>query len=94
MSTLPEKIDKQFTYQRTQHATSGDPADLVVTVDHLTDLFAAQTRQDPKQVRRHVKADLEHRADLGELRRWLDVHGPSLRTDRADQYYLPKETIQ
>lgn len=88
MSTLPEKLDKQFTYQRTVYATSGDRADLFVTVDHLTNLIAAQSRSDAKRTRQQVKAELERRADAGELRRWLAVNGPSYRQDRADHYYL------
>ncbi|WP_045740772.1 hypothetical protein [Actinoplanes rectilineatus] len=91
MSSLAYRLDKQFVYQRTIHATSGDPQDLAVTVDHLTDLIAAQTRQDPDRVRRHVKVELERRADTGELLRWADVFGASLRADRADHYFLPQK---
>lgn len=88
MSTLPEKLDKQFTYQRTVYATSGDRMDLFVDVDHLTDLMAAQTRREPQRIRPQIKTELERRADSGELVRWLDIHGRSLRPDRADHYYL------
>lgn len=91
MSTLPEKLDKQFTYQRTCYATSGDRMDLFVSVNHMTDVITAQTRGDVKAVRRQVKAELERRADTGELHRWLDVHGSSLRQDRADHYFLTAE---
>jgi len=31
VSTLAEKLDKQFAYQRTLHATSGDPMDLFLS---------------------------------------------------------------
>lgn len=88
MSTLPEKVDKQFTWQRTRHATSDNPMDLFVSVDDLADLIARQTRAEFSRVRRQVKAELEHRADTGEIRRWADVHGRSLRADRADHYFL------
>lgn len=88
MSTLPEKLTKQFTYQRTVYATSGDLMDLFVSVNHLTDLLVAQTRGDAKVMRRQVKTELERLADQGEIRRWLDVHGRSYRQDRADHYYL------
>lgn len=88
MSTLTEKIDKQFEYQRTCYATSGDRGDLFVTVEHLAGLIAQQTRQDLRRVRRQVKAELERRVDDGGARRWLDVNGPSLRHDRVDHYYV------
>ncbi len=89
MSTRSEKLDKQFTYQQTVYATTNDPAELFVSVDRLTVLLASQTRAEPDRVRRWVKDELERRADAGELRRWLEVHGPSHRADRVDHYLLP-----
>lgn len=88
MSTLAEKIDKQVEYQRTRHATSGDPMDLFVSADHLAAYLAEQTRADLRTVRRQVKAELERRADAGGIRRWLDAYGHSLRADRVDHYFL------
>lgn len=85
---LGEKCQKQFAYQRTRHATTHDPMDLFVSVDHLAAYLAVQTRAELRTVRPKVKAELERRADLGEVRRWADVHGPSLRADRADHYFL------
>jgi hypothetical protein len=92
VSTLAEKIDKQFVYQRTVYATSGNQMDLFVSVNRLTALIAVQTRGDVRVIRPRVKAELERRANAGEIRRWLDVHGPSARADRADHYYLTEET--
>ncbi|MEU4558403.1 hypothetical protein AB0F72_08435 [Actinoplanes sp. NPDC023936] len=94
MSTVPQKMDKQFDYQRVRHVTSGDPMDLFVSVDDLAAYLAAQMRADLKTVRRQVKAELERRADAGMVQRWLDVHGQSLRPDRADHYFLPVGPIQ
>lgn len=91
MSTLPEKLDKQFTYQRTVYKTSGDLTDLLVSVDHLTNLVVAQTRGEPDRVRRQVKAELEQRTNAGLLERWLDIYPRSLRADRADHYCLTAE---
>ncbi|WP_203823049.1 hypothetical protein [Paractinoplanes ferrugineus] len=91
MSTLADKLDKQFDYQRTLYATSGDAADLFVEVDYLTAYFAQQTRQEPARLRRQVKVELERRADAGEVRRWLDVHGSSLRADRVDHYFIAEQ---
>jgi hypothetical protein len=88
MSTLPEKIDKQFAWQRTRYATSGDLMDPFVTVAHLAEYFATQMRDDPVWVGRRVKDELERRANAGEIRRWVDVHGPSLRRDRDDHYFI------
>lgn len=88
MSTVPEKMSKQFDYQRTLYATSEDPMDLFVSVDHLAEYLVAQTRGDRRLVRQQVKTELERLADEGVARRWLDVHGPSLRADRVDHYFL------
>ncbi len=89
MSTVAEKLGKQFEYQRTRHATSGDPMDLFVSVDHLAGYLAEQMRADLRTVRRQVKAELERMAEAGEIRRWTEVHGRSLRADREDHYFLP-----
>lgn len=88
MSTVEEKMGKQFEYQLTRFDTSNDLMDLFVSVDHLTELVAAQMRAEPARVRRQVKAELERVADAGGLRRWLDMYGPSLRADRVDHYFL------
>jgi len=48
-------------------------------------------RAEAARLRPQVKAELERRADAGEVRRWSDVHGPSLRADRADHYFLNTE---
>ena len=88
MSTLAEKMDKQFEYQRTLHATSADPMDLFVSVDHLATFLAGQMRAEPARTRSQVKAELERRADAGQVRRWVDVHGRSSRPDRVDHYFL------
>lgn len=88
MSALSEKIDKQFTYQQTLFATSADSMDLFVSVDHLTAYLAEQMRAEPRRLRPQIKAELERRADEGQVRRWLEVHGSSLREDRQDHYFL------
>lgn len=88
MSTIPQKMDKQFDYQRTRYVASGDPMDLFVSVDHLAEYLVTRTRTDRGRVRQQVKAEMERRADAGEARRWAQVHGPSLRKDRADHYFL------
>nr|WP_221374524.1 hypothetical protein [Actinoplanes polyasparticus] len=89
MSTLAQKMDKHFDWQRTRHSTSADPMDLFVSVDDLVGYLAAQTRADERTVRRAVKTELERRADNGLVYRWAEVHGASLRADRADHYFLP-----
>ena len=91
MSTVPQKMDKQFDYQRTCYATSADPMDLFVSVDHLAAYLAAQMRGDQNRMRREVKAELERRAEAGQVRRWVEVYGQSLRQDRVDHYFLPAE---
>lgn len=88
MSTVTEKMVKQFEYQRTRYATSADPADLFVSVDRLADYIAQQMRADRRPIRRQVKTEMESLAEAGQVRRWLQVHGPSARPDRADHYFL------
>ncbi len=88
MSTLTEKLDKQFAWQRTRHESSGDPMDLFVSVDDLALYLAAQTGQELPRVRVAVKAEMERRAGAGLVRRWVEVHGRSLRVDRDDHYFL------
>lgn len=92
MSTIPEKMAKQFEYQQTLFATSADPMDLFVSVDRLATYLASQMRADPRRVRAQVKAELERMADAGEARRWKEVYGrPSLRPHRVDHYFLPNK---
>lgn len=88
MSTIPEKMAKQFDYQRTLHATSGNHGDLFVEVDYLTAYLAQQTRVETDHLRNRVKAELERLVAAGEVRRWTDVCGPSLREGRVDHYFL------
>lgn len=65
MSTLQQKMNKQFEYQRTLFNTSTNPMDLFVSVDDLTTYLAEQTRADQNYVRRKVKSELEYRAEAG-----------------------------
>jgi len=91
MSTVPEKMGKQFDYQRTRFATSAHLMDLFVSVDDLAEYLAAQMRADLPGVRRQVKAELERLADAGQIRRWAQVYGRSDRQDRDDHYFLRSE---
>jgi hypothetical protein len=88
VSTVPEKMSKQFEYQRTRFATSGDPMDLFVSVDQLAEYLAEQMRAELRGVRFKVKHELERMADAGEVRRWEAVYGTSHRSDRIDHYFL------
>lgn len=91
MSTLAEKVDKQFAYQRTLHTTTGLVSELFVEVDYLAAYLAQQTRQGLPRLRRLVKAELERRVETGEVRRWTDVCGQSSRADRIDHYFLTEQ---
>jgi hypothetical protein len=88
MADVPEKMAKQFEYQRTLFATSRDPMDLFVSVDRLAEYLAEQMRADLRGVRFKVKHELERMADAGEIRRWEQLHGVSHRSDRIDHYFL------
>jgi len=88
MADVVEKMAKQFTYQRTRFATTGDPMDLFVSVDHLAAYVALQMRAELRGVRSKVKAELERMADAREIRRWEAVYGTSQRADRIDHYFL------
>lgn len=90
MASIPEKMHKQFAWQRTKHATSGSLADLFVAVDDLAAYLAAQLRQDQRRVRPRVKAELERMVEAGSVRRWTQVYGRSLH-DRSDDYFLYPE---
>jgi hypothetical protein len=90
MSTVTEKMTKQFEWQQTRFATSGDPGDLFVAVDQLAAYVALQMRAELRGVRRQVKTELERMAQAGQIRRWADVYGPSLRRERDDHYFLPE----
>lgn len=92
VSTVPEKMEKQFAYQRTRFATSGKSMDLFVSVDRLAEYLAEQTRGDARHIRRQVKEEMERLADAGQIRRWREVHGHSARFDRVDHYFLSEET--
>lgn len=88
MAGIREKLDKQFAWQLTRHATSGSQLDLLVVLDEVTDYLTAQMRADRDRVREGVRGELERRAEAGEIRRWLEVYGPSARPDRVNHYLL------
>lgn len=91
MSTVAAKVAKQIAYQVDQFA--GLPpakawAATIVTVEHVSELVAAQTRSPITASASDVKAELENLVASGLLVRWVDVHGPSARPDRADHYCI------
>lgn len=90
MATLKEKIDKQFTYQRTVYATTASEHDLAVSVDHMAEIVSRGMRYDARRQRGRVKLELERRVGTGELVRWLDRYPGSTNPLRKDQYFLSR----